>query len=505
MNADYGQLPPYHDVQIGIAPAAGLAITGTDGPDTIHGSELNDWLDGAGGNDALYGHGGNDVLNGGDGDDLLDGGAGDDSLDGGAGNDHLVGGDGADFLVSTSGNDILEGGAGNDTIDVINADAAATRVQLDAGAGDDQVHLLLDGAAGLVLEARGGAGSDTWHLDTLPVGGTAAVADFQAGPGGDLLDLSPLLPFLLQNPFGAAGYLRLVQRGADTVVQADPDGAAGAAPFQDAITLRNLDARALQPDNFTDGWNPDGSSNGLNLTGGPGSDVLGGGMLDDTLAGGAGNDTLLGVAGNDHLLGQDGNDRLDGGAGNDTLDGGAGIDTALYNGTLAEYVVTRIASGFQVADQDPQNEGTDTLVGVERAEFADVSLALDVDGTAGAAYRIYRAAFDREPDLAGMGYWLWAMDQGQSVKQVAAGFVASAEFAAVYGAAADNAGIVNLLYQHTLHRAPDQAGVDYWVNILDSHQASVPEVLAYFSDSAENQAAVAGLIAGGIPYQPYGA
>ena len=74
----------------------------------------------------------------------------------------------------------------------------------------------------------------------------------------------------------------------------------------------------------------------------------------------------------------------------------------------------------------------------------------------------------------------------------------------MYGAAASNADIVNLLYQHTLHRAPDQAGVDYWVGILDSHQASVPEVLAFFSDSAENQAAVAGLIANGIPYLPYG-
>lgn len=504
MNAGYGQLPPWHDLRGGITQAAGLVITGTEGPDTLHGGELDDSLSGAGGNDALYGHGGNDVLGGDGGDDLLDGGAGDDSLDGGAGNDHLVGGDGDDFLVSFGGSDILEGGAGNDTIDVFNGDAAA-RVQLDAGAGDDQLHLLLDGAAGVTLDGRGGAGSDTWHLDTLPLGGAAAVADFQAGPGGDMLDLSPLLPYLLQNPFGAAGYLRLLQRGADTLVQADPDGGAGPAPFQDLLTLRNLERGALRADNFTDGWNPDGSSKGLSLTGGPGNDWLGGGMLDDTLLGGAGNDTLLGVAGNDRLSGQGGNDRLDGGAGDDLLDGGAGIDTALYNGALAEYVVARVAAGFQVADLDPQNEGRDTLSGVERAEFADVALALDIDGTAGAAYRIYRAAFDREPDLAGMGYWLSVMDQGQTVKQVSARFVASAEFDAVYGAAASNAGIVNLLYQHTLHRAPDQAGVAYWVGILDSHQASVPEVLAFFSDSAENQAAVAGLIANGIPYLPFGA
>ena len=33
-------------------------------------------------------------------------------------------------------------------------------------------------------------------------------------------------------------------------------------------------------------------------------------------------------------------------------------------------------------------------------------LALDINGTAGQVYRLYQAAFDRKPDLVGLGYWI---------------------------------------------------------------------------------------------------
>jgi len=112
--------------------AAPLVITGTPGPDTIYGGDLDDVLSGRGGddlingnagNDLIHGNNGNDYLKGGEGDDLvfgdaghdkLRGGSGDDMLAGGAGNDDLGGGDGSDRLEGGRGLDTLAGGAGRD-------------------------------------------------------------------------------------------------------------------------------------------------------------------------------------------------------------------------------------------------------------------------------------------------------------------------------------------------------------------------------------------------------
>jgi hypothetical protein len=132
-------------------------------------------------------------------------------------------------------------------------------------------------------------------------------------------------------------------------------------------------------------------------------------------------------------------------------------------------------------------------------------VALDLDGVAAQAYRIYRAAFDRVPDLAGLGYWIDRLDHDATLRDIADGFAHSQEFIDLYGSAASNADIVTRLYHNILHREPDAAGYNYWLNILDTKQATLNYVLAFFSESAENQDGVAELIANGIAYTPYGA
>ena len=109
------------------------------------------------------------------------------------------------------------------------------------------------------------------------------------------------------------------------------------------------------------------------------------------------------LRGNDTVTGQSGlNDILRGYGGNDTLDGAGGRDTAFYDGPRANYSVGLVSNNFRVTDR-AGTEGTDTLLSVERIKFSDSSVALDINGTAGSAYRLYRAAFDRAPDLPGPG------------------------------------------------------------------------------------------------------
>jgi subtilisin-like proprotein convertase family protein len=245
--------------------------------------------------------------------------------------------------------------------------------------------------------------------------------------------------------------------------------------------------------------------NGANLTIAPGTTILNayGGDGSDVLVANAKGSVLHAMAGSDTLAGGAGNDRLDGGAGNDKIDGGAGINTAVYHGDAASYTITKTGTGFTIADKTGV-DGTDQVTNVQRVQFADKAVAFDVGGDGGQAFRIYQAAFNRAADKVGLGYWIAALDHGMPLLDVASGFVESAEFKALYGNDPTNADVVARFYANVLHRAPDQAGADYWTKLLDRHTLTKADVLMSFSESPENQAALVGVTQNGIDYTPYG-
>ncbi len=101
-----------------------------------------------------------------------------------------------------------------------------------------------------------------------------------------------------------------------------------------------------------------------NAVGGTGVDTVIGNDVANVLTGNAGNDSLQGGLGDDTLVG---------GTGNDSLTGEGGIDTASYSGVRSAYVVTAIGGGFTISSVA---EGTDTLIGVEAAQFSDQTISL---------------------------------------------------------------------------------------------------------------------------------
>jgi hypothetical protein len=203
-------------------------------------------------------------------------------------------------------------------------------------------------------------------------------------------------------------------------------------------------------------------------------------------------DSALNQAGNS------GNNRFTPGAGNNAIDGGAGLDTVVYSGARADFTIQRGVYGVSVTDKSGKL-GSDNLINVERIQFGDTMVALDVDGAAGEVYRLYRAAFDREPDKGGLAYWIKALDTGNfTLTQISQFFLADKEAQALYATNPSDTYFVGKLYDHVLHRPAEGAGFEFWVNGLK--QASRAEVLAFFSESPENQAQVIGLINNGIEY-----
>lgn len=229
--------------------------------------------------------------------------------------------------------------------------------------------------------------------------------------------------------------------------------------------------------------------------------------MDDkmpNIAGVAGTDKLYGDFQANIISGLGGNDLLEGGAGNDQLLGGEGMDTALYAGNAAGFNVVQGAGKITVSDTQGY-EGVDTLESIERIVLADSAVAFDIEGNAGKAYRMFQAAFDRAPDLGGVGFWMFQMDRGASVQDLAAGFIVSDEFAGKYGLLSSVA-FITALYGNVLDRQPDQGGLDFWMGQLagNDHLQTRAGILAAFSESAENIDNVAQVIGNGISYVPYG-
>lgn len=208
-------------------------------------------------------------------------------------------------------------------------------------------------------------------------------------------------------------------------------------------------------------------------------------------------ETLAGTRNDDKLFGLGGNDILQGYAGNDSLDGGAGIDSAIYSASRANYTIAKASSSYTVTDKSGAT-GVDTAVNIERLVFSDATVALDINGTAGQAYRIYQAAFNRTPDNGGLKYWIGLMDSGVPLTTVSSGFIGSAEFQKLYGTNPTNELFVTKLYDNVLHRTPDTGGYNYWVGLLNTGGIDKISMLVNFSESNENQAGVIGVIQNGI-------
>jgi len=238
------------------------------------------------------------------------------------------------------------------------------------------------------------------------------------------------------------------------------------------------------------------------------SGAIGGNVLSDQLGGSTvgtytGMKGFLSFGSMDTVQGTSGNDRVSLGGGTNSFDGRDGLDKIGVVGARNDFTVTKTSTGLTVVrSSDPSSETT-TTTNVERVEYFDSAfntigqLAFDTDGAAGQTYRLYKAAFNRTPDDAGLSHNVNLMDGGMSILDMASAFIGSQEFQNTYGSNVDNTAFLTLLYQNVLNRGPDDAGLAGWLSQLNSG-TSREQVLFGFSESGENKANVASAIDDGI-------
>jgi serralysin len=232
-----------------------------------------------------------------------------------------------------------------------------------------------------------------------------------------------------------------------------------------------------------------------------GNDSITASAWDDRLAGHDGDDTIRAGGGSDQVFAGAGNDTIILSRGTTYVDGSSGFDVVYMPGHGGTYGQSKTAEGWQFWNNA---EGINSnIANVERVAFSDGVLAFDVNGNAGMGFRVYQAAFARDPDASGLGFWIRELDAGhKNPHSMAADFIYSGEFINKYGTpeTVSNARYIELLYINALGRQLDQGGFNFWNDELNSGRRDRADLLLSFADSPENRAQTAPEISDGIWY-----
>jgi len=97
---------------------------------------------------------------------------------------------------------------------------------------------------------------------------------------------------------------------------------------------------------------------------------------------------------------------------------------------------------------------------------------------------LYEAAFNRQIDNAGYKFWTTGAADELDVDQIADYFIASDEFQ-LYFSNASNEQFVEAIYRNFFDRDVDQAGFEFYTNLLDEGVIDRGDFLADIADSSE--------------------
>lgn len=108
-------------------------------------------------------------------------------------------------------------------------------------------------------------------------------------------------------------------------------------------------------------------------------------------------------------------------------------------------------------------------------------------GVSDSVVRLYGATFDRQPDTAGLWYWVDLYRRGKPLTTLAEHFMTSQEWKTNVGSP-DDATFVDRLYRNVLDRPADESGSAYWQDQLRRGYPRAALVVS-FSESPEHVAA----------------
>jgi len=196
-------------------------------------------------------------------------------------------------------------------------------------------------------------------------------------------------------------------------------------------------------------------------------------------------------------LGTTGNDSFNPTVGDENIDGDLGIDTVILQGARSSFSITKTTTGYNVTDKVGAG-GVDTLTNIERLQFTDTNIALDLSGNAGTTAKILGAVFGGQSltNKSYVGIGLKYLDAGWTYDNLA-------------GLALDAAGaktndqIVSLLWKNVIGTTATANDKAPYIAMLENRMT--PGALAHLAaDTSFNTTNInlIGLALTGIEYIP---
>ena len=181
------------------------------------------------------------------------------------------------------------------------------------------------------------------------------------------------------------------------------------------------------------------------------------------------------------------NDTLKGQPGTDFFDGGLGLDTVVYNGPMERYSITKSGNRYVVSEPTGSDD-TDYLANIERLQFSNSKVALDMTGNAGDAARLIGAllgpSYVKDKALAGVVIGL--LDQNYSTQTIATLGLGTSTYIGLAGSSS-NEDFVKHVFKNVIGRPPVEAELQTYVGMLSAgtSQAALAVMAAETEFTAE--------------------
>ena len=196
------------------------------------------------------------------------------------------------------------------------------------------------------------------------------------------------------------------------------------------------------------------------------------------------------------------NDIIKGSPGIDFFDGGLGLDTVVYSGPQERYTINKTGNRYVVSEPTGSDD-TDYLSNIERLQFANGKVALDVEnGNAGEAAKLIGAllgpTYVKDKALAGIVINL--LDQKYTSDTIANLGLATPMFLSMAGSSS-NTDFVKQVFTNVVGRAPTPSESSTYVNMLEAGTSqSALALMAAHTDLNAARINLVGLIQHGLEF-----
>jgi Ca2+-binding RTX toxin-like protein len=167
------------------------------------------------------------------------------------------------------------------------------------------------------------------------------------------------------------------------------------------------------------------------------------------------------------------NDTFQGQPGTDFIDGGLGTDTVVYSGPIERYTVNKSGNRYIVSEPTGSDD-TDYLTNIERLQFKESKLALDItNGPVAIGARLIGAllgpTFVKDKALASIVIGL--MDQNYSAENVVTLGLATPLYLGMAGSS-NNVDFVKQVFSNVVGRPPLANELNIYVGMLENGTAT---------------------------------